>query len=243
MAISPVSSVSFNNYNNVTFAGRKNKEHHTGASNPVSHKLAVPTAALMLAMMPSNAVSAPEWENENRIEYIQERDIDNLDDAATYRIEPQENKRKVLQKTTILEASPKYGNCIMELVTDDGGKTGNLILTFEENTKYNGFINDNGERKKIPLMRTTLHSVEVDTLKTINNRLRSYDPDSEFPVRYVSGKAKIVNIVRRDDGTNIVEKMNSHDYPNRKYEITKEFYNDLKKFLGDLVPYTTENKY
>ena len=55
--------------------------------------------------MPSNAASVPEWENENRIEYIQERDIDNLDDAATYRMEPQENKRKVLQKATILKAS------------------------------------------------------------------------------------------------------------------------------------------
>lgn len=243
MSIRPISSVSLNNYSSVTFAGRKSKEHHNNASNPVSHKLAVPTAALMLAMMPSNATTIPEWETENRIEYSQARDIDNLADAATYRMEPQENKRKVLQKATILEASPKYGNCIMELVTDDGGKTGDMILTFEENTKYNGFVNINGERKKIPLIRTTLHSVEVDTLKTIISRLRSYDPDSEYPVRYVAGKAKIVNIVRRDDGTNIVEKMNSHDYPNRKYEITEDFYNDLKNFLGDLVPYTTENKY
>ena len=28
-------NVSFNSYNNVTFAGRKNKEHHNNASNPV----------------------------------------------------------------------------------------------------------------------------------------------------------------------------------------------------------------
>lgn len=241
MSIRPISSVSFNNYNSVTFSGRKNREHNNNASNSVTHKLAVSTATLMLAMMPSNATSVPEWENENRVEYSQ--DLENFVDIDTYRLEPQENKRKVLQRETILNASPKYGNCIMEVVTDDGGKTGDMILTFEENTKYNGFVNIDGERKKIPLIRTTLHSVEVDTLKTINSRLRSYDPDSEYPVRYVSGKAKIVNIVRRDDGTNIVEKMNSHDYPNRKYEITEDFYNDLKNFLGDLVPYTTENKY
>lgn len=54
MAISPISSVSFNNYNNVTFAGRKNKEHHNNVSNPVSHKLAIPVAALVLSMYPSN---------------------------------------------------------------------------------------------------------------------------------------------------------------------------------------------
>lgn len=48
MAISPINSVSFNNYNNVTFAGRKNKKHHSGASNPIK----VIPLALLLAMSP-----------------------------------------------------------------------------------------------------------------------------------------------------------------------------------------------
>ena len=50
MAISPISSVSFNNYNNVTFAGKRDKEnrHSSHTTTPVK---AVPLAVL-LAMSP-----------------------------------------------------------------------------------------------------------------------------------------------------------------------------------------------
>ena len=228
MAIRAVSSVNFNNYNNISFESRKNKEKHSiKVSKPISHKLAVPTAALILSMIPANVSSTSAWESENRIEYSQESD-----------------KREVLQRTNILNASPKYGNCVMELVTDDGGKTGNLILKFEENTKFNGFIDgENGERKKVPMIKKTFHSVEVDTLKTINNHPNKNNLNYSYPTRYVVGKTTIVNIVTRNDGTNVIERYSSKDYPNEHYEITKEFYNDLKNFLGDLVPYKTEDEY
>ena len=245
MSVRPISNVSLNNYNNVTFGAKKSRKtaNPLNHGNPVSHKLAVPTAALVLATMPQSSSAIPEWENINTIEYSQE--LEHLDDAATYRLVPEEKQeRKVLQKATVLNASPKYGNCLMELVSDDGGKTGNMILTFEENTKFNGYIDgEKGERIKVPMIKTTLHSVEVDTIKTVHNHPNRNNLNYSYPTHYVVGKTTIVNIVRRNDGTNIVERMSSKDYPNEEYELTKEFYNDLKSFLGDLVPYKTEDKY
>lgn len=67
MSIRPISSVSFNNYNSVTFSGRKNREHNNNASNSVTHKLAVPVAALMLAMYPSNNLSAQDNFNTDKV--------------------------------------------------------------------------------------------------------------------------------------------------------------------------------
>lgn len=239
MAISPISSVSFNNYNNVTFAGRKNKEHHNNVSNPVSHKLAVPTAALMLAMMPSNAVSAPEWETENRIEYIQERDIENLDDAATYRIEPQEEKDyKVVQRSTIKNASPTYGDCFMELVSSDGGKTGHIVLNFKDARRYNGFVNENGERKKVPIKKITSYALNLDTLKKVNNH--SYDittgKTNVYPTYHVTGSTKIFTRHVRDNEQKTFVRNDSNER-NMDIEVNEETFNSLRSFVGDLIPY------
>ena len=189
----------------------------------------------LLLIMPSNVSALPQ----NAMEYS--HNMENRDDAVLY---AQEKQREVIQKAEIRNASPKYGNCLMEIVSDDGGKTGYMILTFVENVKFNGYIdNGNGERKKVPMIKTTFHSVEVDTLKTINSHPNPYNLDYSYPTRYVVGKTTIVNIVQRNDGSNIYERYSSKDYPNEKYEITKEFYNDLKNFLGDLVPYSTEDKF
>lgn len=189
----------------------------------------------LLLIMPSNVSALPQ----NAMEYS--HNMENRDDAVLY---AQEKQREVIQKAEIRNASPEYGNCLMEIVSDDGGKTGYMILTFVENAKFNGYIdNGNGERKKVPMIKTTFHSVEVDTLKTINRHPNPYNLDYSYPTRYVVGKTTIVNIVQRNDGSNITERYSSEDYPNEKYEITKEFYNDLKNFLGDLVPYSTEDEF
>ena len=227
MSIRPISSVSFNNYNSLAFEGRKNKEHHNNASNPVSHKLVVPTAALMLAMMPSNAASVPEWEIENRIEYSQECDIDNLDDAATYRMEPQENKRKVLQRANVLDASPRYGKCLMELVTDDGGKTGKIMLNFQEIEKYSkGRVRE----------KNTIYSLELDTLKTRTNV--SIDGKTSFDSYYICGPTKVISKTANEKGEYGDEYVKIH--PNMNIEITKEFFDNLRGFVGDLIPHVNE---
>lgn len=57
MAISAVSAVSYgSNYNNLSFEGKKKTKHQKhGISTPISHKLAVPLAATILAMSPTTS--------------------------------------------------------------------------------------------------------------------------------------------------------------------------------------------
>lgn len=57
MAISPVSAITYgNNYNSINFGNKKKKENHNkGISVPISHKLAVPLAATVLAMAPTSS--------------------------------------------------------------------------------------------------------------------------------------------------------------------------------------------
>lgn len=56
MAIRPVSSVNFRN--SVSFQGRKRDNRYSNASSPITHKLAIPAAALILSMYPANNISA-----------------------------------------------------------------------------------------------------------------------------------------------------------------------------------------
>lgn len=57
MKINNVNGVSFKNNNRILFEGRKDKGKNY-LSNPVSHKLAIPAAALILSMYPSNPITA-----------------------------------------------------------------------------------------------------------------------------------------------------------------------------------------
>lgn len=75
MAIRPI-SIGLNsvNYNRPAFSGKSKEEH----SNPISHKLAVPTAALIMAMTPSpNSARVADFdENVNEIEMFDELNSD-----------------------------------------------------------------------------------------------------------------------------------------------------------------------
>ena len=61
MTIRPVASVSLvNRYNQLNFEGNKKKNQHqnSNSTNSISHKLAVPLAATILAMSPMAETSA-----------------------------------------------------------------------------------------------------------------------------------------------------------------------------------------
>ena len=63
MTIRPVASVSLvNRYNQLNFEGNKKKKqpqnNHNGVSNTISHKLAVPLAATIIAMSPMSSTAS-----------------------------------------------------------------------------------------------------------------------------------------------------------------------------------------
>ena len=66
MAISPVGSVYFKDYS-ISFNGKKNENKGRNCSNPIHHKLAIPAAALILSMYPSNNIYAQDNFNTNEI--------------------------------------------------------------------------------------------------------------------------------------------------------------------------------
>lgn len=80
MAISAVSAVSYgNNYNNINFKGEKKKKHQKqGISIPISHKLAVPLAATVLAMTPMSSSAGNRVNQTDKLNQIEL--VDNTDD-------------------------------------------------------------------------------------------------------------------------------------------------------------------
>ncbi len=104
MTIRPVASVSLvNRYNQLNFEGNKKKKHpqnnHNGASNKISHKLAVPLAATIIAMSPMSETSASARAD---FDLNNTPDIEMADDVFATQDVPQDVKKSTpVYKTSI----------------------------------------------------------------------------------------------------------------------------------------------
>lgn len=109
MTIRPVTSVSMvNGYNQLNFEGNKKKKHpqnnHNRASNTISHKLAVPLAATIIAMSPMSETSASARAD---FDLNNTPDIEMVDDVFAVQYVPQDVKKSTpVYKTSI--ASKDY---------------------------------------------------------------------------------------------------------------------------------------
>lgn len=193
----------------------------------------------LLPIMPSNVLALPERDNTKSTKYSQAYDVDNFDDTVPFRPTPEEKKEyKVVQRGTIEDASPTYGDCLMELVSNDGGKTGHIVLNFKEARRYNGFVNENGERKKVPMKKFTSYALNLDTLKKVN--VHSYDiitGKTNVYIEYnVTGSTKIFSRHVRDNEESAVVRNDSNER-NMDIKVSEKAFNSLRDFVGDLIPY------
>lgn len=226
MAILPVSSLSFkSNYNNFGFEGRKDKKVQTN-SIPISHKLAVPLAATVLAMTPAPANSL------NIIEDYQTNDIELVDD----------NGDKVVARTKCQDVSPTYGSCEVEFMSNDGNDSDAeyLNLCFNRNTSYNKTVVKDGEKIKVPVELVSNVSLRVDTLLA-KNILRKYsDGKTENVTKYyVIGPSSYYRSLtnKATNENNVTLKKELRD----EIEIYESFYDALKETCGNDVQYKYEN--
>ena len=232
MVISPISSVSYRN--NVYFASKHKKQ-----SNPAIRKLAVPAAATILAIAPMKTSANYNFdvEDANRVEIVDHMRV--IEDVAEIQ------QRKIVQRGTIKDASPIYGDAIMELISDNGGETGYMQLTFKNVSRYKGHITENGKKVSVPIKDKITRAIEVDTLKTVNTCVKDNSTKEEvghFSKYYVSGPGKIFSVRYVDDESNKILKDYESKIPNMDIEITEELYENLKGFLGDQVQYKTEER-
>ena len=72
----------------------------------------------------------PERENTNALEKS-----GTIKDASPF-VAVDSVSLQILSTNYIIDASPEYGSCIMELVSKDGGKTGMIMLNFQKIEKY-----------------------------------------------------------------------------------------------------------
>ena len=89
MTIRPVASVSLvNRYNQLNFEGNKKKKqpqnNHNGVSNTISHKLAVPLAATIIAMSPMSSTASNRYFDriEDNVELYEINDLENYEQSG-----------------------------------------------------------------------------------------------------------------------------------------------------------------
>ena len=190
----------------VTFEKKPNKESIVVSRPQTSSLKAIPLAVL-IAMSPLNAVQA-----QNKAENT---------NSATKTEQVKSPEEKVLQAFRIIDASPRYGDCIMELVSTDGDDefSEKVTLTFERpNPNALSTVNDN----------------EVLKIEELKNLARYND-------KYVvEGKGKINNyIYKLYSGEHIFTKEENIDLISK--EISKDFYEFLYENLKDVVPIIIDN--
>ena len=161
MAIAPITSVSFrNNYNQINFDGKK-REHGSNSGMIPMKKLAVPLAATVLAMTPSNVSAKYNMDAEPITTEVMANDT-----IATGYIDYEGYDRR----------SPEKKIRIFFLDTD--GNPNNdaeaLMVQTKETIHYNRLAKDangeliklpNGYPKKIPTIKESQNTMRIDTLK------------------------------------------------------------------------------
>lgn len=187
MTIRPVSSVSLvKTYNQLNFEGKKKKHSNSGhSSNPVSHKLAVPLAATVLAMSPmasssANSIQVP-IDNDNSIE---------MNDSGT------QKGRLVGQETFIDVESPSlYISSTLGLVnTKDNSKNFDKIMYgVSSMVDMGGFSETSSSEKPVTdYSDITYDLISDDGTKGLSFNVKSINVDGQ--TRPIFDKEKVAYV-------------------------------------------------
>lgn len=187
MTIRPVSSVSLvKTYNQLNFEGKKKKHSNNGhSSNPVSHKLAVPLAATVLAMSPMASSSANDIQvpidNGNSIE---------MNDSGV------EKGRLVGQETFIDVESPSlYISSTIGLVnTKDNSKNFDKIMYgVSSMVDMGGFLKTSSSEKLVTdYSDITYDLISDDGTKGLSFNVKSINVDGQ--TRPIFDKEKVAYV-------------------------------------------------
>lgn len=234
MAIAPITSVSFrNNYNQINFEGKKGEHGNNSGMTPMK-KLAVPLAATVLAMTPSNV-------------------------SAKYNMDAEPVTTEVMANDTVAYKYMDYEGYdrsypdkkIRIFFLDTDGNLNNdaeaLMVQTTETVHYNRLAKDangeliklpNGYPKKIPTIRETQNTMRIDTLKhEIRTNIHEDGKKVVEDFYYIKGPSTSI----RQDFDRATKEMVSSSTSKfvRELEISEQFYNDLVDTLKDKVEYKT----
>ena len=231
MSISPISSVSFNNYNNVSFEGRRSKNHseHNHSTSPLR---AVPLAALiaMSPMVNTYAQVNPTEHTEfvqNGIQYVG----DGYNSVAT-----------LLDVET-----PHYEDCAI-LWPKNSNNPKDKVLFYVETARIKTRLNGNDELVPVILEKESL--IRPQKLIVVNEDIKNDHgaTTAHNVIYYVSGYRTTTDgyyeIKNNQSGSSQGDLLKTKSYavPNSELRISKQFYNQLKLIYGDSIEYTTENR-
>ena len=217
MAISPISNVSFNNYNNVTFESRKNKkypEYHSHSTSPIK---AIPLAAL-IAMSPLTSVNAQNNINEKVV-------VSGVFENA--------------KPPTII--SDKGEPCEIFFISNDGDDNSVERIKLKFVDKRFKIMDVNGQRKKMNYEYTK--DIYADTL-VLCNETRKYNgkPDKNTEAYYVLGECRHMRSYYHNSEGDIIKKDGFVKNYKGKIEISKDLYKYLQEIMGDEIQYKVINE-
>lgn len=212
MAISPVSSVSFNSYNNISFESRKNRKHPDYESGYSTSPLkAIPLAAL-IAMSPMVDTYA---------QSLREHDSDKIVQMQTYK-------------------NPVVDGCNILYISNDGDDSNveAIALQYGKSVKYNS---KNGSQKVLMVKKENSKQF-LNELKTVNITYKHTNgkPDTFETCYVVSGDRIVDTYIYPENDESNVQHRTGYD-ANSNYKISKELYDYLKQFMED-ESIKTENK-
>ena len=237
--ITAVNNISFkNNYSQVNFEGRKDKEHrgHRGITNTIK---AIPLATL-IALSPLNTVE----------------------------VNAQSRTQKPVQTEKLVGYGDYEGNPIgVEYYNQDDPKAKDYDKAYMENTNASIFLysNDgddtNAEYAQLclvtPRQRTTVINgkkvtyrysdqkiINIKSLGILNNQsLNMHNPYTLGEIYYVCGSGEEISTVGMS-GTEVIKDPNRKSYKkiksNMQVAVSKELFEDLKKVCGNSVKYWNE---
>lgn len=234
MAIAPITSVSFkNNYDQINFEGKKGNHGNNSGLTPMK-KLAVPLAATVLAMTPSNVSAKYNMDAEPVTTEVM------ANDTVAY---------KYLDYEGYDRSYPDKKIRIFFLDTDGNlnNESEALMVQRNENTTYTRpvrgadgkfVILPDGSTKRALTIKKIESTMIIDTLKhEVRTNIHADGKKSTEDFYYIKGPTR--NIVKEVDkaSARIIKNKTSNFIG--ELEISEKFYNDLVDTLKDKVAYKT----
>ena len=214
MAISPVSSVSFKNYNNLTFEGKKNKQSYPEHKSAGFMK-SIPLAA-MLAMSPMVNAKAETLPTESSpIELVQ--DNNGTSDVVT----------------RVKEGIVPLTDCDVRVFSNSLGTLASI--TYENAVS----MHKNVKGENVSGLSLSKSILGVDTLEAVDVTVKKMNGTLEHKKEYYVIGRLISNIrfVSRDAERRDLLEPRKVKHKNVEVEISKALYDFLNEKLGDSVGY------
>lgn len=234
MAIAPITSVSFkNNYNGVNFEGKKRNSGNNSGMTPMK-KLAVPLAATVLAMTPSNVSAKYDMDAEPVTTEVM------ANDTVAYKYMDYEGYDR---------SYPDKKIRIFFLDTDGNlnNESEALMVQRNENITYKRPVRGadgkfvklpDGSTKRAITIKESQYTMIINTLKhEVRTNIDANGKKSTEDFYYIIGPT--TNIIKEVDkaSARIIKNKTSNSI--KELEISEKFYNDLVDTLKDKVEYKT----